>query len=57
MQNNSADMKLRMEAAKAIMPFVHNKMTQGKGRLAQETAKKASVGRFFPNAPPIRLVK
>ncbi len=56
MQDDSADMKLRLDAAKAIMPFVHNRAELGKKDLAAAAAKKASSGRFGPSAPPLRVV-
>lgn len=56
MQNDAADMKLRLDAAKAIMPFVHNRADTAKKPQAQEAAKKASSGRFGPSAPPLRVV-
>ncbi len=56
MADNAADMKLRLEAAKTLMPFLHGKAELGKKDLAQVAAKKAGSGRFGPSAPPLREV-
>ncbi|CAB3704837.1 MAG: terminase small subunit [Achromobacter sp.] len=48
--------KLRMEAAKALMPFTHGKIAeQGKKGAKQEAANKAAGGRFAPPPPPTHL--
>jgi len=48
--------KLRMEAAKALMPFTHGKIAeQGKKGAKQEAANKAAGGRFGPPPPPTHL--
>ncbi|MNY71086.1 hypothetical protein D3C86_2093480 [compost metagenome] len=48
--------KLRMEAAKALMPFTHGKIAeQGKKGAKQEAADKAVGGRFAPSPPPTHL--
>ncbi|CAB3680762.1 terminase small subunit [Achromobacter kerstersii] len=48
--------KLRMEAAKALMPFTHGKIAeQGKKGAKQEAATKAAGGRFAPPPPPTHL--
>ncbi|UDG74231.1 terminase small subunit [Achromobacter sp. 77] len=49
--------KLRLEAAKALMPFTHGKIAeQGKKGAKQEAANKAaSGGRFAPPPPPTHL--
>lgn len=55
MNDASEDPKLRLEAAKALMPFVHaRKGEAGKKESKQEEAQKVA-GRFTAAAPP-RLV-
>jgi phage terminase small subunit len=56
MQNDAADMKLRLEAAKCLMPFIHSRAELGKKDLAQTAAKKAGFGRFSASKPPLRVV-
>lgn len=50
--------KQRVEAAKALMPFMHQKLGEGgKKELANEKAK-AAASRFAPMAPPaLKAVK
>lgn len=49
--------KQRVEAAKALMPFMHTKMGEGgKKEQKQDAAKTASTGRFGAPPPPPRLV-
>lgn len=49
--------KLRLEAAKALMPFTHGKIAeQGKKGAQQDAANKAATGgRFAPPPPPTHL--
>lgn len=55
MNDPATDMKVRADAAKALMPYVHGKVAdQGKKAAKDEAAKKAS-GRFAPPAPPSHL--
>ncbi|AIO66964.1 hypothetical protein DM82_1134 [Burkholderia oklahomensis] len=55
MNDSRTEPKLRIDAAKALMPFVHKKLGEGgKKEQSAEAAKKAA-GRFAPAAPP-RLV-
>ena len=57
MDNNDADIKLRIAAAVALMPYVHAKRSDtGKKDEAEKAAKKASTGRYASSAPPVRLV-
>jgi phage terminase small subunit len=52
MNDAGEEMKLRVDAAKALMPFVHQKKGEGgKKEQRQEEAKKVG-GRFSPGAPP-----
>lgn len=56
MNDLEADIKLRADAAKSLMPFMH--MKKGEGGIKderQEAAKKAGAGKFGAAAPP-RLV-
>lgn len=57
MNDAGEDPKLRLEAAKALMPFVHARVAeQGKKEAKNEAAKKVA-NRFAPSAPPLRMVK
>ena len=54
----STNPRLRMAAAKALMPFMHLKKGDGgvKDEKA-EKAKKAAVGKFAAASTPLRMVK
>ena len=53
----TADMRLRLNAAVAAMPYVHARMGDaGKKDGKQDAAKKASAGKFAPSHAPVRLV-
>ncbi|MBV2181693.1 MAG: terminase small subunit [Castellaniella sp.] len=53
MNDPEQDAKLRTDAAKALMPYVHQKLGEGgKKDAAAGAAKKAAGGRFGPAAPP-----
>lgn len=53
-----ADPKLRIDAAKALLPYVHGKIGEGsKKDQKADAAKKAGAGRFATGAPPLRSVK
>ena len=53
----TADMRLRLNAAVALMPYVHAKAGEtGKKDAKQDAAKKASAGKFAPSHVPVRLV-
>jgi phage terminase small subunit len=53
MNDPETDMKVRTDAAKALMPYVHGKIgEQGKKGAQKEAAKGATTGRFAPSAPP-----
>jgi phage terminase small subunit len=56
MADNFADMKLRLEAAKCLMPYAHSKAELGKKDVTQAAAKKASSGRYGPSKPPLLAV-
>ena len=52
MNDTAEDVKLRLDAAKALMPFTHQKKGEGgKKEQRNEEAKKVA-GRFAPSAPP-----
>jgi phage terminase small subunit len=57
MNDPATEMKVRADAAKALMPYVHGKVAEpGKKEAKNEAARKAS-GRFAPPAPPaLRVV-
>ena len=58
MNDEEADPRLRMDAAKALLPFVHQKLGEGGKKDARlDSAKKAGAGKFSAAAPPLRLVK
>lgn len=49
----SAPLRLRVDAAKALMPYFHKKPGNiGKKENAADAAKKAAGGKFAPSAPP-----
>ena len=48
--------KLRIDAAKALMPFVHQKMGEGGKKNAKDEAAKKAASKFGPLQPPLRLV-
>ena len=51
--DNTIDAKLRVDAAKALMPFIYTKAFEsGKKDAAIKAAKVASTGKFAPSAPP-----
>ena len=56
MANAGIDTRLRIEAAKALMPYIHSRAELGKKDLAQTAAKKAGYGRFSASKPPLRVV-
>ena len=56
MDDAGADVKIRADAAKALLPYTHAKKGEaGKKTEQQEAAKVAARGKFAPMAPP-RLV-
>lgn len=55
MNDLEADVKLRADAAKALMPFMHARIEAGVKDAKQDAAKKAGAGKFGASAPP-RLV-
>ncbi|MBD8531561.1 MULTISPECIES: terminase small subunit [unclassified Massilia] len=53
MNEPAADLRYRMDAAKAMLPFKHKKLGEGgKKDQKQDAAKQAGAGRFSATAPP-----
>lgn len=59
MSDPGADPRLRIEAAKALLPYVHAKKGEmGKKDAAKEAAKAAAQGRYrLRHSPPLKSVK
>jgi phage terminase small subunit len=50
--------RLRVDAAKALLPFTHAKAGEvGKKDEASKAAKRASRGKFAPGKPPLKIVR
>jgi phage terminase small subunit len=57
MNHPKVDGKLRIDAAKSVLPFVHQKLGEGgKKEEKANAAKKAGAGRFGAAAPPKLVV-
>lgn len=57
MNDAGEDLKLRVEAAKTLMPYTHGRVAdQGKKAAKEEAAKKVGSGRFATKAPPKLVV-
>lgn len=57
MNDGELDDKLRIDAAKALMPFVHGKIGEGgKKDQRQDAAKRVAGGKFAAAAPPKLVV-
>lgn len=53
MNDSATEAKMRVDAAKAMLPYVHQKLGEGgKKDAAADAAKKAGSGKFSPSAPP-----
>ena len=54
MNDQEMDARLRIDAAKSLMPFMHVKLGEGGKKDEKNRAAKsaASSGRFAPSAPP-----
>jgi phage terminase small subunit len=58
MNDTAIDMRLRAEAAKALMPYMHRKVGElGKRAAAAAAGAKAGAGKYAPSPPPLRAVK
>lgn len=52
------DVRMRVDAAKALLPFLHRRPREaGKKDEAEKAAKCASKGRFRTGAPPLKLIR
>ncbi|MCY0389620.1 terminase small subunit [Robbsia sp. Bb-Pol-6] len=57
MNDGRTEQKLRVDAAKALMPFMHAKVGEaGKKDAKADAAKKAGAGKFAATAPPKLVV-
>jgi|SRR5690625_315817 len=53
MNDDSEDLRFRIDAAKTLMPYEHERKSEGgKKEAKQAAAKKAASGRLAPSAPP-----
>jgi len=58
MNDVALDAKFRIDAAKALMPFVHGKVgDQGKKEARADAAKQAGKGKFATTRVPLRAVR
>lgn len=58
MNDHEAEAKLRVDAAKALMPFMHQRKGEtGKKTERENAAKVAGAGRFGSSPPPLKAVK
>ncbi len=58
MNNQEAEFKMRFEAARALMPFMHARVGEsGKKENKKVAAKTAGKGRFSAGDAPLRAVK
>jgi phage terminase small subunit len=58
MNEQSAEPRLRVDAAKALMPYIHGKVAdQGKKEAVADAAKQAGKGRYARGKPPLTIVK
>jgi phage terminase small subunit len=56
MNDLEADIKIRADAAKSLMPFMHAKLEAGVKDAKADAAKKAGAGKFGAAAPPKLIV-
>jgi phage terminase small subunit len=58
MNQPEVEPRLRVDAAKALMPYVHGKVAdQGKKEAVADAAKQAGKGRYAQGKPPLTIVK
>lgn len=58
MNDLEAEPRFRLDAAKALMPYVHGKVADaGKKDAKEAAAKEVSRGKFAAGAPPLKIVK
>ncbi len=56
MNNPALDVKMRVQAAVALLPFEHQKMGDtGKKEQREQAAEQVVTGRFAPSPPPTQL--
>ena len=56
MNDGEAEIRLRVAAAVALMPFIHTKKGEGVKDAKQDAAKKAGAGRFGASKPPMLVI-
>lgn len=52
MNDSATDAKLRVDAAKALMPYIHERKGEGGKKAAKDAAAKQVASRFSASAPP-----
>ena len=52
MNDPAVDVRMRVDAAKALMPFVHQKLGEGGKKEERQEAAKKVAGRFSQASPP-----
>ncbi|KAB0489650.1 terminase small subunit [Pseudomonas vancouverensis] len=58
MNQQEVEPRLRVDAAKALMPYIHGKVAdQGKKEAVADAAKQAGKGRYAQGKPPLSIVK
>jgi phage terminase small subunit len=58
MNQPEVEPRLRVDAAKALMPYIHGKVAdQGKKEAVADAAKQAGKGRYAQGKPPLTIVK
>ena len=55
MNDQNTEQKLRVDAAKALMPFMHQKLGEGGRKDAKAEAAKKAASKFGGLAPPLRV--
>jgi phage terminase small subunit len=56
MNDQNTEPKLRIDAAKTLMPFMHQKLGEGGKKDAKAEAAKKAASKFGALAPPLKLV-
>lgn len=56
MNDNTAEDRLRLEAAKTAAPYVHTKKGEGGKKEEQQDAAKKAANKFAALPPPLKLV-
>ena len=58
MNDQQADARLRVDAAKALMPFIHAKLVEGGKKDGQKrAADDAGQGKYASAPPPLRSIR